>query len=143
MVGRARGASLVGVLVLVVALGALTAMAVIGVNAMTGNDSATSGLPITSTTAVPRGALSQGAIAACRANADAAKAASAAYFANSGRTYPAQWSDLTASSAPTLTLAEHVVINASNPVELDGNGWKLIMSRGGATAPTFVCKYAR
>jgi hypothetical protein len=149
--GDARGASLASVLVVIVVLGAVTAGAIIGVDAMTGNDTPTTSLSNTSTTAGSAkgggssgsglgSAAAQAAAAACKANATAATAASAVHFANTGGTYPTKWSDLTASTPPNFELSPHTVINPRDPAELDGNGWKLILSGGGATAPSFACK---
>ncbi|HTD49615.1 MAG TPA: hypothetical protein VK771_03385 [Acidimicrobiia bacterium] len=76
------------------------------------------------------------AAAACHAEAGAATSASSVYFANNGGKYPTKWSNLTTAS---FALAAHVVINPRNPAELDGNGWKLTISGGGATAPSFAC----
>jgi hypothetical protein len=77
---------------------------------------------------------------ACRATADAARSASSLYFVNSGfRSYPVKWSEMTASNPAIYNLAANVVVNAGNPKELDGRGWKLIMSGGGANKSTFTC----
>ncbi|HEY5173547.1 MAG TPA: hypothetical protein VIK54_17625 [Acidimicrobiia bacterium] len=46
---------------------------------------------------------------------------------------------MTSSSPPIYKPATDVVINRANPKELDGRGWRLIVSGGGATAPTFTC----
>ena len=77
------------------------------------------------------------AAAACHAEVGAATSASSVYFANSGGQYPTKWSNLTTAS---FVLHAHVLVNPSNPAELDGNGWKLTMSGGGTTAPVFACK---
>ena len=115
---------------------------------MTGSDS-TSGNLITTTSAasysgagggasVGLGRVAQvAAAAACDAEAGAATSASSVYFANRGGKYPTKWSNLTTAS---FVLPAHVVVNPSNPAELDGNGWKLTMSGGGTTAPAFACK---
>jgi hypothetical protein len=144
----ARGASLAGLLLLIVVLGGLAAIAVFGVNSMTGSD-ATSGNLITTTSAaghrgtgggssVGLGGVAQlAAAAACRAEAAAATSASSVYFANSGGKYPTKWSNLT--TAASLVFPAHVVVDPSSPAQLDGNGWKLTMSGGGATAPAFAC----
>ena len=77
------------------------------------------------------------AAAACHAEAGAATSASSVYFATTGGKYPTKWPNLTKAS---FVLPAHVVVNPSNPAELDGNGWKLTMSGGGTTAPDFTCK---
>jgi hypothetical protein len=143
----ARGASLAGLLVLVAVLGGLAAIAVVGVNSMTGSDSTTGNSITTTSAASHRGAggdasaglgsaLPMAAAAACHAEAGAATSASSVYFANSGGQFPTKWSDLGTAS---FALPAHVVVNPSNPAELDGNGWKLTMSGGGTTAPAFAC----
>jgi len=136
----------VGLLAIIVILGVLMAAAIIGVNAMSGTDTA-SVVP-TSTSAAGAGGddrahvglgapVAAAAAAACKATATAATAASSVYFASHNGTYPAAWSDLTASSS--FALPDHVAINPTTPGELDGNGWKLNMSGGGTTAPAFAC----
>jgi hypothetical protein len=32
------------------------------------------------------------------------------------------------------------VVNTRIPTELDGRGWKLVLSGGGTTTPTFTCR---
>ena len=140
------GFSLVGLLLVVLLLGALTAGAVVGVSSLTGtsDNTATLGTGVNRNggtgNLAPSSSISSAAAGACAASAAAARAASSVYFATSGGSYPVKWSDLTASNPPTFALAEHVVINAGNPKELDGSGWKLIVSGGGTSAPTFTCR---
>ena len=145
----ARGASLAGLLLLVVVLGGLAAITVVGVNSMTGSDSTIGNVITTTSAASHRGAgggagvglggvARMAAAAACHAEAEAATSASSVYFANSGGKYPTTWSNLTTTG---FVLPAHVVVvDASNPAELDGKGWKLTMSGGGTTAPAFACK---
>jgi hypothetical protein len=153
--GRAAtGYSLVSLLMTVVILGALMAAAIVGVSSMTGGSNGSSVLSaVTSTTrGGDRGASSGGsgtnvssgggisASSACKASADAAKAGSALYFASSeGASFPVKWSDMTSAKPPLFTLAPNVVINPSNPTELEGPGWKMVMAGGGTRAPTFTC----
>ena len=141
-----EGASLAGVLAMIVVLGGLAAIAVIGANALTGSDDPTAGLAVSSTTrradgggAGIGGGIASAGVAACNAATGAADAASQVYFANSGGSYPTKWSDLTAGSPPLFLLPTGVVINPNKPDELDGQGWKLKMSGGGTTAPGFAC----
>ncbi len=145
----ARGASLVGVLMIIVVLGALAATAMLGVSTLTGNDTVTDVLgtattttgtartPNTGTRTTNTGSVI-GATAACSASRSAAEAASTVYFV-SGGSYPLTWSDLTAANPPTFVLPADVVINPTNPTQLDGRGWRLIIAGGGASAPTFTC----
>jgi hypothetical protein len=136
------------VLVIVVVLGGLAATAVIGVNAMTGNDTTSNLLPTPSSSGRTHpgtaggglgGGITAAAIAACNTNAGAARAASSAYFATRGGAYPTKWSDLTAPPSGTFALPPGVVINPANPAELDGRGWKLVMTGSGRAEPTFAC----
>jgi len=148
----AHGFSLVGLLMVIVVLGALTATAIVGVSSLTGSSgnigtgiSGSTGTKNTGSTASGSNigaGISSTAISACAASADAARSASTLYFVNSGGTYPVTWSDMTTSSPPIYKLATNVVINAGNPRELDGRGWKLIVSGGGASEPTFTCSQA-
>jgi hypothetical protein len=155
----AHGFSLVGLLMVIVALGALTATAVVGVSTLSGssNGIGTSGrgspaaeaaaaagvaaAGAAAAKAVPGGGSSGSARRSCRASADAARSASTLYFANSGGgSYPVKWSDMTTSNHPIYKLETNVVINSGNPKELDGAGWRLIVSGGGVSAPTFTCR---
>jgi short-subunit dehydrogenase len=136
------GYSLVGLLLIVVVLGLLTATAIVGVNALTDSGGVSA---ISTTTVTIHGGSGGGtgagvsSVNACRASADAARSASTLYFANSGGNYPSKWADLTAASAPLFALAQGVVINPAKPAELEGRGWKLVMVGGGTTVPTFTC----
>ncbi len=148
----ASGMSLVGLLALIVILGVLTAAAVIGVNSLTSGDD-TSLVRVSSSTtrgehgrpspAGPGGVVGPAASAACEVATGAATSASSAYFAGAAGAYPSQWSDLTSSSAPLYVLPKGVVVNPRKPTELDGLGWKLTMTGGGSTAPTFACSFPR
>jgi hypothetical protein len=145
--------SLAGLLVIIVVLGGLAATAVIGANALSKSDNASVGPGRTGAggrtnsgeARVGSGAgVAAAAAAACNAAAAAATTAGSVYFANSGgRAYPTRWSDLTASSPTAFALPARVLIDPKNPEALDGNGWTLLMSGGGATAPSFGCKAAR
>jgi hypothetical protein len=148
------GASLVSLLLIVVVLGGLTATAIVGVNSLTGssNDNIAtiaSTVPTAKTTAggattVPRATggigagLGAASVAACNTSKLAANAAAAVYYVNTS-SYPTKWSDLTTGSSAPFALAANDVVNAHIPTELDGPGWKLVLSGGGTTTPTFTC----
>jgi hypothetical protein len=148
---RQLGASLVGILMIVVVLGALTAGALLGVsslnssnNAITGyNGPSGAGSTGSRGTTVPNGGIGAevgiAAGAACTASAEAARFASTSYFVGSNGQYPVKWADLIGTNPPLYKPIAKVVINAANPAELDGAGWKLTMTGGGTTAPTFTC----
>ena len=132
---------------IVVVLGALAAMAMLGVSSLTDSNDKVAEIVGAGTTAssAPRGSGSGsagnvvGATAACAASAAGAQAATSVYFVNSGGSYPVKWSDLTTANPSNFALPADVVINPANPAELDGNGWKLKMAGGGTSAPTFTC----
>lgn len=150
-----RGLSLVGLLMVILVLGALTATAVVGVSTLNDNgngsgrakgvaagtaaaaaEAAAAGVA----GAAPGAGSNAGALSSCRLSAAAARSASALYFTNNGgRSYPVTWSDMTTSKSAIYALAPNVVINRVNAKELDGRGWKLTMSGGGATPATFTC----
>jgi len=138
-----HGGSLVGVLVIVLTLGALGAGAIVGLSSIS-SEHASRVLKDPAAVSVDgsrHGAIDETNARTCQANADAARAAATVYFANSGGgTYPMTWSDLTASASPIYSLPAEVVINGANPKELDGaGGWKLVISSGGPNPPNFAC----
>ncbi len=137
----ALGFSLVGLLMVIVVLGVLSATAVVGVSTLTGGSGrGSTAAEAAAARAAPGADGSTSARSACQASADAARSATSFYFANSGgRSYPVKWSDMTTPNPPIYNLATHVVISSGNSKELDGSGWKLIMSGGGVTRPTFTC----
>jgi len=134
----------------VVILGALSATAVLGLRSMTGSSGSDGGVLANASAAANVGNRVSGgaspgvgameASIACKATADAARSASNVYFTNSGGKYPLKWSDLTTGTSPIYKLSANVAINAMNPKELDGPGWKLIISGGATIAPTFTCR---
>jgi hypothetical protein len=146
------GASLVGILAIVVILGVMSVVAVVGVNSLTDSNNPSLGSVSPSTTRPARGHPSDGglggvvgpaATAACNTAAATADTASAAVFASNGGAYPTQWSDLTTTSPPIFVLPTGVLIEPKHPTVLDANGWKLTMTGDGQTAPTFACTYPR
>jgi prepilin-type N-terminal cleavage/methylation domain-containing protein len=126
------GFTLIEILIAIVLVGILSAVAVVGISNLVG----------------------KGKTSACTASADAAKAASAVYFA-SNSAYPATLTDLTAAgtTGAPLALPSGVTINtavvavaAPNPgaaigMQASGAGWFLTMSPGtsAGAAPTFAC----
>ena len=133
---------------MVAILGVLTATALVSLRSMTTTTSgAGPAANAAASASLANGTSSAGAPniggvppdVACKATADAARSASNVYFANSGGKYPVKWSDITTRTPPIYTLATNVSISATNARALDAPGWKLIMSGGGATPPTFTC----
>jgi hypothetical protein len=146
---RESGMSLVGLLVTVLILGLLMVSAIVGLKSMNGGGSAAG--PAASAIAASRlgeqvsggGSPNVAGIhtgPACNATVDAARAASNLYYAAHAGAYPSRWSDLAAAASPLVTLPRGVTINAVNPRELDGPGWKATISGGGTSAPTFSCR---
>ena len=75
---------------------------------------------------------------ACFATRDAARAAEAIVYANTSR-YPTTFAEMTMSNPPVLVPPDGVSVTAD---QLEGEGWTLTMSGGGATAPRFTCASA-
>ena len=73
--------------------------------------------------------------APCTSTRDAARAASAAYYANTTR-FPTTFRELTAEPSPVLELGEAKLVNDTT---VAGTGWTLTMSGGGTEQPTFTC----
>jgi hypothetical protein len=143
------GLSIVGLVVALVLLGVLAAGSILELRSIDGGGGDTAGTAaIAAATGVAdrtskSGALGVGAMpaaAACNVQITTAQSASALFYANSGgRSYPVRWANLTSSSPPLYALPRTTVINRSNPNEIDGPGWKLIMLGGGTDPPNFRC----
>jgi hypothetical protein len=143
-----EGVSLVGLLLVVVTLGILMAGAIVGLHSMTNTTSGAGPAANAAAAANLANGMSRGdspniagvhSGVACTATANAARSASTLYFTNTSGKYPARWSDLTTSSPRVFRLPNNAAVNGVNARELDGPGWKLLMSGGGTTAPTFAC----
>jgi len=72
---------------------------------------------------------------ACFATRDAARAAGAVVYANSG-SYPTTFLAMTTGNAPVLSAGDGTTVTAD---AITGKGWKLTIKGGGSTAPTFSC----
>jgi prepilin-type N-terminal cleavage/methylation domain-containing protein len=112
-----QGFTLTELIFAVVVVGILSAVAVVGI----------AGLTHKASTSV------------CTTSAQAATIASVAYYSDTHGIYPTRWSNLTTASPPVFLLAHGVTINTGVPTELDGDGWKLVMTGGGTTEPNFAC----
>lgn len=114
---RDKGFTLVEILIAIVVVGILAAVAIVGINSLTDT----------------------GASSACKASADAARAASAAYFANNNG-YPASFTAFTSTqSAGTqkeFVVPDEATINA-NSIVVTGK-WTLNGDFSGTT-PKFTC----
>ena len=129
---RPDGFTLIEILIAIVLVGILSAVAVVGISNL----------------------VSKGSASGCKASADAAKAASAVYFASNSR-YPVSLTELTAvgvTGAP-MTLPVGVTVNAVTSVgpaiptgvaaglQTVGGSWWMTMTAGAnGAAPTFDCK---
>jgi prepilin-type N-terminal cleavage/methylation domain-containing protein len=111
-----EGFTLIEILIAIVLVGILSAVAVVGISNL----------------------VSKGGSSACTATRDAATSASAVYFASSGG-YPINFSVMTSSTPPTLSLPSGVTLSATPFTTLTGSGWTLVMSTIGTatTAPVF------
>jgi type IV pilus assembly protein PilA len=122
---REEGFTLIEMLIVIVVVGVLTAVAIVGIG----------------------GLVDDGHISACQASADAAKAASAVFFANSSpSTFPSDFHNLITPShvyeIPTGVTPNETstpAIQAGDKI-LTGKGWTLTMTAGTATVPpVFTC----
>ncbi len=124
---RDDGFTLIEILIAIVLVGILSAVAVVGISNL----------------------VSKGSTSACQASADAAKAASAVYFA-SNAVYPTTFMQMV--SGGQLAFPGSVTVNtalstAPGPVNTPigqeaavGTSWYLTLTPGvGGAAPTFVC----
>ena len=117
---REGGFTLVELLIAIVVVGILTAVAVVSIT----------------------GVIDKGETSACQASADAAKAASSVFYANTGSTsFPADFHSLI---APKVLYEIPDGVSPQAPavgdVELVGKGWTLEMTPGTATdPPVFSC----
>ncbi len=90
----------------------------------------------TTTTASTRDTQSQ----ACNLTADAAKAAAAVHYANN-LAFPTTFTQMLDAKPPVLEIGpgvQRAATTLTNP-----NFWKLTMTGGGTTQPTFVCTVIR
>lgn len=117
---RERGFTLVELLIAIVVVGVLTAVATVGMNSV----------------------VDKGEKSACQASADAAKAASSVFYANSTPgAFPADFHSLT---TPKMLFEIPNGVTPQAPaagdVALVGKGWTLQMTPGTASqAPDFSC----
>jgi prepilin-type N-terminal cleavage/methylation domain-containing protein len=109
-----KGFTLIELLIAIVVVGILAAVAIVGIGGLTNT----------------------GGQSACKASADAATAASAAYYANNGNVWQTDLQTLAAATPQVF-----VTPNGIAPVGqvLTVGTWKLTETGGGATQPTFAC----
>jgi prepilin-type N-terminal cleavage/methylation domain-containing protein len=125
---KEEGFTLIELLIAIVVVGILTAVAIVGIGGLTDN----------------------GKTAACQATADAAKAASAVFYANSTtNTFPVDFGELVGppvvldvpsgvTAAATVAGPFHTPPVTGDKV-LKGKNWTLAMTGGNTTAPVFTC----
>jgi prepilin-type N-terminal cleavage/methylation domain-containing protein len=110
-----KGFTLIEILIAIVLVGILSAVAVVGISNL----------------------VSKGNSSACTASGDAAKAASAVYFASNNR-YPVSFTELTAAGTDGAPLAAPT--GATVAATTITKGWVLTLAPGtGGAAPTFTC----
>jgi type IV pilus assembly protein PilE len=96
---KEQGFTLIELLIAIVVVGILTAVAIVGIAGLT----------------------NKGNASACSATIDAARSASAVYYANNNSAYPSSFSDLVPpKSDPALLDLHGVTINGDT---ITGNGW--------------------
>jgi len=106
-----RGFTLIELLIAIVVVGILAAVAIVGIAGLTNT----------------------GGKSACVATADAAKAASAAYYANqSPNAWPTSFDEMTAQPNPVLELSNGVT--ATGDTATNGS-WKLVATFPGVNSP--------
>ena len=107
---RENGFTLIELLIAIVVVGILTAVAIVGIGGLT-ND---------------------GKGASCQATMDAARAAEAVHYANSGnQSYPTTFSQMTGTTPPELQLAGGVTANLASTA-ISANGWTITLGANGA-----------
>src|SRR5204862_179656 len=109
---------LIELLIAIVVVGILTAVAIVGIG----------------------GLIDNGAKGACRASADAAKAATAVHFSNTGA-YPATFGAMTGASPKELDVPSDVTINATTLVKGPAATptWTLTMNNPGVNTINYTC----
>jgi len=109
---RDEGFTLIELLISIVVVGILTAVVIVGIGGLTDT----------------------GEKGACQASRDAAKAAAQVHKANSG-SFPTTFASMTGTPLE-LDLGDSVTINGAG--QLEGDGWTIGISGGGATPPVFT-----
>jgi type IV pilus assembly protein PilA len=104
-----QGFTLVELLIAIVVVGVLTAVAIVGIGALTNN----------------------GKSASCQATIDASRSAEAVYYANTGG-HAADFTALTTGTNPPLQLNGGTHIVAGTPTEVTANGWIITLGANGA-----------
>jgi len=111
---REHGFTLIELLVAIVVVGILTAVAIVGIGGLT----------------------NKGSSSACSTSLDAARAAGAVFYANTGA-YPTTFTQMTGSTPADLVLQGGVTATATTMN--NGTNWSVDIQGGGGSAPnTFI-----
>ncbi len=109
-----KGFTLIELLIAIVVVGILAAVAIVGIAGLTNT----------------------GGKSACTASADAALAASAAYYANHTQTWPAVFTDMT-TDTPSPEYVAPTGASFPTTTSMKVGSWTLVMHGGGTTTNTF------
>jgi prepilin-type N-terminal cleavage/methylation domain-containing protein len=112
-----QGFTLIELLIAIVVVGILAAVAIVGIAGLTDT----------------------GGQSACKASADAAKAASAAFYANNSNTWPATLNALATDTPDVYEEPSGAVFAGAGPSTMKVGTWTLTQTGGGASQPTFAC----
>lgn len=113
--GSDEGFTLIELLIAIVVIGVLSAVVIVGIGGLTDS----------------------GQKSACKTSADAAKAATAVFYANNNGTYPITFTSMTGSAPKMLELSGGTTVDVTGLIA-SGTGWILTMAPGAPIVPAVV-----